>query len=527
MAKKSPFNFFFCSSRQMAYDKNMKRIVDLIDIFDKNTDRRIRNYLAKRYLKENMTNNSIQKNNTSSGAYINGDPLVNPDSEIVNKDEVTNYLLSDEANLLQLKHQQEKEMFDSSRQKEIEEEKKKKVKTLRINDSVDVIEFDSDNEEDDEDNNTITESSLSYISNETIEKSGYFPNRKYRKVENLNKQVLNQIADNSINTKPFEIENDLFKKKSLQYQGYKINLYITQTPDLPPLDSQRSLLEDFYNKIYISNSSKLSRYSKLDMRSRLNETPLFNNNSSRLSNKSVSSSRTELNRSSVNSSPAIIPESVISYKKEEKYFEKKHDNKIRPVLSNSKEINKIKNHNYLNELSKRSAVKDIIFDGMKKYVEPLFPLNSESFEIIDSENNLDKKTQTKTRANINKSSLSTEYVNYKNSIDQIDSNRSSSSSECKRVSFKKDLNEESILSGFNCNNSNKYSSMSLRSSAKKSAHSQPKLEKVQKTHNQIFDSYMNSLKKSGLINKNCLPIINKKTTRNSDNKAWNGLIQTK
>jgi hypothetical protein len=502
----------------MACDRNMTKIVDLIDIFDKNTDRRIKNHLAKRILKESMINKNKEKTNTAHDSYFYGNPLENQDNDVFNSEEITNYLLSDEANLLQLKHQQEKEMLELVKQQEMEEESKKKIKSLTINDSVEVIEAHS--EEGDDDNNTITESSLSYISNDTMQKSGYFPTRKYRKVDSLGKQLMNQIEENSLSNKMFEIENDLFKKKSLQYEGYKINLYITQTPDLPPLESNRSILEDFYNKIYISNSRKLSHYSKLDLRNRLDETPILNN--SRLSNKRIPSSRTESNRSSLNFTPAVIPESIVSYKNEVKYYEKKFDNKIRPILTNTKDINKIKNHNYLNELSKRTAAKDIVNDGIKKYTEPLFPLNSNSYETLDVESQFDEKNQSKIRLSINnKNSMEN---NNKISTDQIDSNRSSDS---KKVSFKLDLNEASIISGASCNNLNKLSSVSLRSNSKKI--NQPKHEKLQKSQNQIFDSYMTSLKKSGLINNNCLPIINKKSAKNSNNnnKSWNGMVQTK
>jgi hypothetical protein len=507
----------------MAYDRNMTKLVDLIDIFDKNTDRRIRNCLAKRYLKENIIKRNKENMNNNCNSYFYKNPLENSDDDVFNRDNVVDYLLSDEANLLQLKHQQEKEMIEAARleQEEIEKESKKKTNNL-----VNMIEVNRP----DDDNNTITESSLSYISNESLEKSGYFPNRKYRKVDSLEKQLMKEITENSLNKSSFEIENEFFKKKSLQYKGYKINFYISQTPDplslAPEAAKCGSLLEDFYDKIYIS---KLSRYSKLDKRNRLNETPLSNNNSN-LSNRRVSSSRTESKRSSLNYSPAVIPESVLSYRNEEKYFEKKFDNKILPVLTNSKEINKIKNHNYLNELSKRTATKDVVIEGMKKYTEPLFPLNSESSEIIYGETKFDKKIQAKTHVNNNKNSI--ENSNISNQIDQMDNNRSSS--DCKKVSFKLELNEASILSGLSSNNLNRFSSMSLRPSSKKPA--QFKHDQTQKTQNQIFNSYMNSLKKSGLINKNCLPIINKKSIRNSNsnnnnnnnnNKSSNTLIQTK
>ena len=456
------------NARQMAYDRGMYSIVRLIDIFDKQTHKKIVKYLGKRCIKE------LNQEETTSDRP---------------KTTVINYLLSEDGHMLAQALEEEEHLDDKSKNDLI----------IKMYKDVDVTKPKSDFMYvfDEKSENDMTNSqSRSYFSSENLKESTEAKRRIVKGKKDLPKQILNCMFDpfltdsqNNMSEPPLS-----YRSKILKYQDYEIdvlmnknesdsknknrpirsgmNFYLNNEYEIKKIikkDEREKLLKKRFNVKFDSASSQVSDFVEVDPRKSATN---LNTNRSQTSNTHLNSNRSDI--FNVPFKSTIVPISEICYNKEKRIFTKKENSFIKPFNKIDKkdkliekDVSKLNNHYYLNELHyKRVATRPVIEECLKKHLETPFPLDN-----FPSENS-----------------------------SQVNQHETSSPKIVKNLNLKKKINTPK--SG---NSENFILKPKLEAINNKIA---PKIKQYQyKTENQIIDTYLNSLKKSGLTNKNCIPVL--------------------
>ena len=478
----------------MAYDNGLHSIVSLIDIFDKKSHKNVVKYLGKRYLKENKM------------SAMSGVDAV--------KSQLVSYLLTEEALFLQLQQETQEEL-EKSNKIDLSSEAYQMFKAVeKAKPESNFMYVFEENPEDtarknsnqagsDKDFKSISTNSL--ISNEIMETKI----NRVRGENELAQQIVNRINEAQLSSdlysesdknSPKFTQSPRSKSKMLNYDGYKINLMINDAA------YNRNNAESVATTRATAKSKNMSRLSfnlqnEYEIRDILKtsddsdsnggdskkrpETSFVNQvqtaNQKFYANKPTTSSSTRSNPTNLTLMNSKIPKRIVSFKNDEKYYST--NEKL-----NSKDTSKFNNYYYLNSLSKREVAKPVIEECLKKYNEPLFPLQSRSSFTNSAANLNEKKT------------------------------RILSSKE------RKILNEEQfppvqdnlVFDPFR--ETTKTNKLTTRNQTAKN-------EFKYKTGNEVIETYLTSLKKSGLVNKNCFPII-RNSAQNSATQKTN-LIRAK
>ena len=458
--EKVPITFIKQNSRQMAYDRGLYATVRLIDIFDKQSHKKIVQYLGKRAIKE-----------------LN---LKSTPSTEAPKNDVINYLLSEDAHML---HQIQQEEQDERAKSEASTKMYKEAGVAKPpSDFMFVF---------DDDENT---SNRSLISTEQLRETEEVQRRDVKREKDLPKQILNRIFD--LNLPPESgsariVDNSQlsFRSKMLKYQGYKIDLKMNEVNDGEAKKRNTSLksgMSFYLNNEYeikdIINTETPKNQEKI-LKKRLNvkfESTSQNSDLTGLDivpeNKLKLTNRIQLNsnRSSISSVPfksTIVPLREVYFDKEKKFFSKQV-NSVAPLSHRdqkdkqiNKDLSKLNNYYYLNTLKdNRAATRPVIDECLRQHTNPLFPLV----------NNLADNSASTLISSVHDSSR-------KKILNPSVIRKRISSSKTQIASDKLTQRSKPVESN---NNEFKY-----------------------KSGNQIVENYLNSLKKSGLTNKNCYPVL--------------------
>lgn len=425
----------------MAYDYGLLNIVNLIDIFNSNTDTKIVKYLARRYLKERHSHTGEESGTTSDSLYhkriqIGQSPqlysknLLSIDAKLLQNQQTTDNIGKDE-NKKSLSN-------EDNLYKEIDEAKPP---------SVFINVFNSEFERD--------QNSISTNSSQTSDSVKEMFTIKPEKVQkDLNKNIMN-IINKPNRVQSTQISLSALSKKSLKYDGYKLNLTIKNEKcrDPSPHNSDSSLSN------YTRNNKSITQCS----------TRFISDTKSVIkSEESIKAINEDLQGPNLPFKYSKISESNVYYNKNETYYTKKNEKILKlnhhDMTKISKQLTKLNNFYYLNSLSKRTAARPVIDELLKsKYSDPVFPLTE---------------------------NYSNEKVEDASLVKNI-----------KKLNFNKNLQEPK--------NQEKLKPKSILSFSTKN-------ERFYfKSQDQILDSYFSSLKKSNQVNKNTLPILknNKILTR--------------
>jgi len=370
LTDKLPINYYKYSCRQMAYDYGLNRIVDLIDIFNKSTNKHIVKFLGKRILNE--SNHLIDIENAEM--YKNRIRVSFDDKK------------SDKSSVEEKKSEKSKAssvqlISDSfTLQNEIERDKPNSdlMFTFRQTDNLD---FDEESKVFNEVHSISTRSLLARKEPMLNPLNKEKPDIKMDLKENVAK-IVSQSEDllNQPNAN---------RKKSLKYNGYKLNLFIT--------DSNENCVEE--SKLFYDTPRDSSRTSSFRLSSRLS----INSSQTFYANQVESVEKPK--QPIIPKLKKIIPENKISYKENQKYFVKKDTANIVELKSNQTNkskyyLNKFNNYYYLNSLSSRdSEKKNMINENLLKHNELLFPLYDKNSSQNASKDKLsmclkNKKTST-------------------------------------------------------------------------------------------------------------------------------------
>jgi hypothetical protein len=456
------------NARQMAYDRGMYSIVRLIDIFDKQTHKKIVKYLGKRCIKE------INQQET---------PPERPKTTVIN------YLLSEDGR----KHE---ETFEDE---EHLDEKLKSELLIKMYKDVDVTKPKSDFMyvfEEKSENDMLNSQSRSNFSSEYLKESMEVKRRIVKGKKDLSKSIKDCMLDpfltssqNNMSEPPLS-----YRSKILKYQDYEIdvlmnnkeidsknknrpirsgmNFYLNNEYEIKNIvkkDEREKLLKKRLNVKFDSSSSQDSDF--VDLGTNIN-TAYLNTNRSHASNSHLNSNRSEiLNMPTIFTVPfksTIVPISEICYNKEKRIFTKKENSFIKPLNKIEikdklieKDVSKLNNHYYLNTLRyKRIATRPVIEECLKQHLEAPFPLEN---------------------------------------LSQINQQETSNLKKVKSINSKAIVNSAKSGKSENSNLKPK-----LETNNKMSAHVK---QHKYKTENQIIETYLSSLKKSGLSNKNCYPVL--------------------
>jgi len=455
------------NARQMAYDRGMYSIVRLIDIFDKKTHKKIVKYLGKKCIKE-----------MNQQAEPNAD---RPKSTVIN------YLLSEDGLMLAQSLEEEEILDDKLKSDLLNKMYKDADVTKPKSDFMYVFDEKSENE--------MNSQSRSNFSSENLKESTEEKRRLVKGRKDLPKQIIDCMFDpyltdsqNNMSEPPLS-----YRSKILKYQDYEIDVLMNNSENHSKTKNTRPVVSgmNFYlnNEYEIKNITKKDEKQKL-LKKRLNVkfdssssqyssfTDLGPLNTHAISTATLNTSRSQASNSHLNSNRSdifnvpfkstIVPISEICYDKGKQIFTKKENSFIKPMSKSDKkdkliekDVSKLNNHYYLNTLHyKRVATRPVIEECLKQHLEAPFPLNVSS---------------------------------------SINQNKTSSLKKVKQFNLNKSVNS----ANGSINGREPFSKFNIESTSKK------KLPNVRqfKTENQIVETYLNSLKKSGLSNRNCVPVL--------------------
>jgi len=421
----------------MAYDNDLFQIVDLIDIFDPNTDPKIVKYLTERYLKENfkadeepVEESTVLYENRLQTDFVS-DTGEKPSIIITNEFESRKKLDLDS------------ELIEQEMHKEADEARPSSNISNRLNN------FEL----------PFAKSSTSINSMISRQQTMLDPLRTNKAIiDELNVSLVKKLTEkleyvNSVLVLAKLSNKRMGKMKCFKYDGFRLDLKLNKSHDFfPPIlssslgnhvikPSKEIINLKPHNEVVIKRLLKMPNEiippDDLDIAKQNNDSSL---------NKSMIPGQCK------NIKPVIKSDLVIfQYETEQKYYfkETETENNNNFYMNETKFMNKhlpkIKNYYYINSLKRIPAAQTQLVDSLSKYNEPLFPM-----------------------------------------LIKINDKQEQQSVEKQKI-IKRDL----VHSGL----SRKSSDVSQR----------PKF--LYKTDIEINENYLKSLKKSGLMNKNCKPVV--------------------
>ena len=427
----------------MAYDKELFNIVDLIDIFDPSTDPKIVKYLCERYLRENFKEEKPED-----------------EAKLLYENRLATNFVAEDAEMPSIviteneprrKLDSETELIEQNLHLEADEARPSSTISnfLKADDiplrksSMSTVSIVFDQPVDD-----ILRTDKQII-DETNASLIHKLKEKLDLVNNALRDAINQSR----------MSNHSYDVKCFKYSGYKVNLELKKTNELlPPILCSRldnHIIKPSKEVIHLETQNDI----EIKKVFKPNETvPFIGLDEAIQAKKTTFNETTNLWR---NVKPVIKSDLVVfQYEEGQKYYFKNktttdedtfdaNDTKYaKPAWD--KHLPKIKNYYYINSLKRIPAAQDILIDSLNKYTKPLFPMLQQATPRIELNNNLDKSPLKKS----------------------------------KKVMF----NEENNVS------------------ARRHLEDIPKFV-YNKTDSQINEQYLKSLKKSGLINKNCKPVV--------------------
>jgi len=429
----------------MAYDKELFNIVDLIDILDPSTDPKIVKYLCERYLRENFKEEKPE--DESKLLYEN---RLASDFVAANAEMPSIVITENEP---KRKLDLESELIEQNLHLEADEVRPSSTISNFLRADIPLRKSSMSTE--------------SIVSDQPL----VDPLRTDKQiVDELNASLVQKLKEKleSVNNalrdalNQSRMSNHNYDVKCFKYSGYKVNLELKKTNELlPPILCSRldnHVIKPSKEVIHLETQNDIEIkkvFKPNETASLIDDLDETNKNQA----KKVNSNETTLPSLWRNVKPVIKSDLIVfQYEEDQKYYFKNKTTEDTFETNDTKyakqtwdkHLPKIKNFYYMNSLKRIPAARDILIDSLNKYSEPLFPMLQASATNQIESNSLDKPPAKKP----------------------------------KKVIFSEENN----------------------ASVKRRLEEMPNFP-YNKTDSQINEQYLKSLKKSGLINKNCKPVV--------------------
>jgi hypothetical protein len=362
----------------MAYDNELFQIVDLIDIFDFNTDPKIAKYLAERYLRENFKE---EKPEDESKILYDNRLATNFVSDLGEKPSI---LITNEFESKK-KLDSDSELIEHQMIKEADEARPSSNISNRLN-----IEF-------------TKSSNTSIISMISRQQTMLDPLRTNKAIiDELNSSLLKKLNEkldyiNNILNLNMLSNQRVEKIKCFKYNGYRVDLKLKKNNDFfPPILSSsvgNHVTKPSKEIINLIPQNEIEIKRLLKMPSQIIP-----------SNQKISTNKQNINLEQPlipnlckNIKPVIKSDLVIfQYEDEQKYYFKDTEETSFDLneMKFNKHLPKIKNYYYINSLKRIPAAQTQLVDSLTKYNEPLFPMlikiNDNKKQSVENNKNIKK-----------------------------------------------------------------------------------------------------------------------------------------
>ena len=525
------------SCREMAYDRGMTKIMNLIDIFDKRTDKKIVKYLGEKYLKENMKkliNDEIRCDSMYEKRILLkqlNDGMHDNHHIQLFLDNVTNQVPNHYNQTNNLGHVNDDNDFDIYYEAEITKPDSDYMYSYKKKNQ-----FKKKTPEIDSDDESFSLRNLKSISTNSLVSGDLKKDAFQTKNETGRRKVFKKLSQNILDRikevqEPKKTLPNNNNEKSLKYKGFKIDMKLKKPlVDARPISS----LSISSNSTKYSNSRKnnntvetinLNFNTEIEIKniSRLEYSHQKSNENK--ADKKIRSKSGLPNLRRAESSQKSVVSQLDVYNSSSEIFSSPFADLVKPKIDNThktakspanlkKSSSRLAKLNPIPSKMDNSSYSDLIYNSNEKFYikkDDFITFSSINFmehssyitkiNSQDSNTNNFKSQTTSKQTNEKKDKKYTENVLFP--VSYLDTSQIKQAITGKKVHFNLiDSNNSSVKSN----------SLKPRTCLRNKSQFETDTQRKRRSSNQITEEYLDSLKRSGLANQNCRPIIKNTNT---------------